>query len=117
MAEADVKTDDLSNARNSLLTVAKRNADITSVDDLPATADELMSFIKDERARELFQEGLRLYDLRRWDEAAEVYAFQAPSIAYTYTDYKISDLIYPIPADEINAGFGVEQNDWSSTLP
>ena len=117
IAEANVKAGDLDNARNSLLTVAKRNADITSVDALPATADELMSFIKDERARELFQEGLRLYDLRRWDEAAEVYAYQAPDIAYTYTDYKISDLIYPIPADEINSGFGVEQNDWAGTLP
>lgn len=117
LAEANVKTDDLNSARNSLLTVAKRNTDITSVDDLPATADELMSFIKDERARELFQEGHRLYDLRRWDEAAEVYAYQAPNIAYTYTNYKISDLVYPIPADEINSGFGVEQNDWSGTLP
>ena len=117
MAEADVETGDLSNARNSLLTVAKRNADITSVDDLPATADELKSFIKDERARELFQEGLRLYDLRRWDEAADVFAIQAPNVAFTYTGYKISNLVFPIPAAEINSGFGVEQNDWSGTLP
>ena len=117
MAEADVETGDLSNARNSLLTVAKRNADITSVDDLPATADELKSFIKDERARELFQEGLRLYDLRRWDEAAEVFAYQAPNVAFTYTGYKISNFVFPIPAAEINSGFGVEQNDWSGTLP
>ena len=117
MAEADVETGDLSNARNSLLTVAKRNADITSIDDLPATADELKSFIKDERARELFQEGLRLYDLRRWDEAADVYAIQAPNVAFTYTGYKISNFVFPIPAAEINSGFGVEQNDWSGTLP
>ena len=117
MAESDAKTGDVNSARNSLLTVAKRNADITSVDDLPATADEVMAFIKDERARELFQEGLRLYDLRRWDEAADVYAIQAPNVAFTYTNYKISDLIFPIPAAEINAGFGVEQNDWSNTLP
>jgi hypothetical protein len=26
-------------------------------------------------------------------------------------------LVYPIPADEINAGFGVAQNDWAKTLP
>ena len=117
MAEADAKTGDVNSARNSLLTVAKRNADITSVDNLPATADELLSFIKDERARELFQEGLRLYDLRRWDEAADVFAIQAPNIAFTYSNYKISDLIFPIPAAEVNSGFGVEQNDWSGTLP
>lgn len=117
MAEADVEIGDLNSARNSLLTVAKRDADITSADDLPATADELKAFIKDERARELFQEGLRLYDLRRWDEAADVFAIQAPDIAFTYTGYKISDLIFPIPAAEINSGFGVEQNDWAGTLP
>ena len=117
IAEANLKTGDLANASNALLTVAKRNADITSVNDLPATSDALMSFIKDERARELFQEGHRLYDLRRWDEAADVFAIQAPNIAFTYTNYKISDLVFPIPSAEVNSGFGVEQNDWSGTLP
>ncbi len=118
MAEADAELGDVSSARSSLLTVAKRDADITSVDDLPSTADDILSFIKDERARELFQEGLRLYDLRRWGDLAEVYAYSAPSISFTYTDYQISDLVYPIPSDEVTAGFGVEQNEnWSSTLP
>lgn len=118
MAEADAELGNVSSARTSLLTVAKRDADITSVDDLPSTADGLLSFIKDERARELFQEGLRLYDLRRWGDLAEVYAYQAPSIAFTYTNYDISDLVYPIPSDEVTSGFGVEQNEnWSSTLP
>lgn len=118
MAEADAELGNVSSARSSLLTVAKRDADITSVDDLPSTADGLLSFIKDERARELFQEGLRLYDLRRWGDPAEVYAYQAPNISFTYTNYQISDLVYPIPSDEVTAGFGVEQNEnWSSTLP
>lgn len=119
MAEANLKssTGSLSNAQDALLAVAKRNADITSTSDLPATPEALMSFIKDERARELFQEGLRLYDLRRWDERAEVYAYSAPGIVFTYTNYKISDLLYPIPSAEVNSGFGVEQNDWSKTLP
>lgn len=119
LAEANLKSThgSLSQAQEALLTVAKRNADITSTGDLPATSDALMAFIKDERARELFQEGLRLYDLRRWDELAEVSAYSAPNVAFTYTDYKISDLLFPIPSAEINAGFGVEQNDWSGTLP
>ena len=74
----------LTKAQNALLTVAKRNADITYVSDLPAPSDGLMKFLKDERARELFQEGLRLYDLRRWDENAEVYAAKAPTcLLYT----------------------------------
>lgn len=70
IAEANLKSTNgtVANAQKALLTVAKRNAAITSVADLPTTANELMSFIKEERARELFQEGMRLWDLRRWDE-------------------------------------------------
>ena len=107
----------LDEAKAALLTVAKRNADIQSTDDLPVTAEDVMSFLKDERARELFQEGHRLYDLRRWDERASVYAYSSPEIKYTFNNYKISDLVFPIPTEEITAGFGVTQNDWSSTLP
>lgn len=94
------------------------NSAIASTSDLPSTKADLLSFIKEERARELFQEGLRLYDLRRWDVQAQVYATGAPNISFTYTNYKISDLVYPIPNDEITSGFGVAQNEgWSSTLP
>lgn len=119
IAEANLKSSNgsLTNAQSALLTVAKRNADITSVSDLPTTSTDLLKFIKDERARELFQEGMRLYDLRRWDEKAKVYAAKAPNVSFTYTNYKISDLVFPIPSAEVNSGFGVEQNDWSSTLP
>ena len=120
IAESNLKSSNgtLENAQNALLTVANRDADITSTNDLPATKDELMSFIKDERARELFQEGLRLYDLRRWDEMAEVNANQAPNVSFVYTNYKISNLLFPIPNAEINAGFGVAQNEnWAATLP
>lgn len=120
IAEANVQspTGTVTAAQQALLNVAKRNSAITSTGDLPATKNGLLTFIKEERARELFQEGLRLYDLRRWNENADVYAYQAPNVAFTYTGYKISDLIFPIPSDEITAGFGVEQNEgWAATLP
>src|SRR3712207_1132122 len=119
IAEANLKKKipDLAAAKTALLAVAKRDAKILSMDNLPGEKEELTKFVKDERARELFQEGLRLYDLRRWDEMTEVYAFGAPQIEFTFKNYKISDLLFPIPSSEINAGFGVEQNDWDKTLP
>ena len=119
IAEANVKSSSgsLSNAQEALLTVAKRNADITSVSDLPSTADGLMEFLQNERARELFQEGMRLWDLRRWDVLTGVQAYAAPDIEFKFNNYKISNLVLPIPVDEVNSGFGVEQNDWFNTLP
>lgn len=117
-AEALLQKGDLDGSRKALLVVAGRDVSIKAVSDLPQTKDALYSFIKDERARELFQEGFRLWDLRRWDEQTEVYAISAPNEKYTYTNYKISDLVYPIPADEVNAGFGVTQTPgWSDALP
>lgn len=118
MAEADLKLGKLDQAKNSLLVVAKRNQDITSVADLPADAGQLYSFLKDERARELFQEGLRLWDLRRWGDPVQVEAFNSPNIAYRYNNYNISNLVYPIPESEINANWGVKQTDgWADTMP
>lgn len=118
MAEAKLNSNDLTGAKENLLVVAKRNIAISSVNDLPATAADVKAFIKDERARELFQEGLRLYDLRRWAEKANVYAYNSPEIKYTFTNYDIANFVFPIPAAEINAGFGVEQTPgWSNTLP
>ena len=116
-AEAQSPNGSLAAAQNALLTVAKRNSAIAAAADLPSDKAGLLSFIKDERARELFQEGHRLYDLRRWGDNASVYAYSAPEIKFSYNDYKISDLVFPIPVDEINSGFGVKQNDWSGTLP
>ncbi len=119
-AEAYLKlpTPDLDKAKDALLVVAKRNLDITSVADLPSNAADLMSFIRDERARELFQEGLRLYDLRRWDVMTDVVAENAPQVQFFVKNYKISNLVFPIPDDEINSGFGVTQNEgWASTFP
>lgn len=116
-AKANVGTD-LDGAKEALLTVAKRNADIKTVADLPSSKEDVLAFIKDERARELFQEGFRLYDLRRWDVKADLFATSAPAVTFTYTNFDIANLVFPIPSDEINAGFGVEQNDgYADTMP
>ncbi len=117
-AEAALKQHDVPGAQAALLTVAKRNPVYQSASDLPASEADLMEFLKEERARELFQEGHRLYDLRRWDVKADVYASSPSSVTWMISGYDISDLVYPIPDDEINAGYGVTQNEgWASTLP
>lgn len=118
MAEAHLKLNDETSAKNNLLVVAKRNTAITSTSDLPSGTDAVMSFIKDERARELFQEGFRLFDLRRWNATANFYATGAPDVDWLIKNYNPSDLVFPIPADEINAGFGVEQTpNWRDGFP
>lgn len=118
IAEASAKSNQITDAQNALLTVAKRNTAITSVADLPSSAADILAFIKDERARELFQEGLRLWDLRRWGDPVGVNAYDAPNVKFQYNNYDISNLVYPIPDAEINANFGVTQNEgWANTMP
>jgi hypothetical protein len=116
-AEANLNQNNIEDAQTALLVVAKRNTAITSVADLPSSATELKQFIKDERARELFQEGLRLWDLRRWGQPANFAAQTAPSVDYAYANFDATDLVFPIPNSEITTGYGVEQNDWSSVMP
>ncbi len=111
MAEAYAEQDDVVNSRIALLNVAKRDRAIVTVDDLPATAADLLTFISDERCRELFQEGRRLYDARRRGEVIDVNNG-------VFTDFDIKGFVYPIPSDEVNSGFGVVQNaGWDENLP
>lgn len=118
IAECELKSANgtLANAKAALLNVAKRNLDITTVDDLPADAAGVLAFLEEERARELFQEGHRFYDLRRWGKMASVFANAGNT--YTYTNYDIAKFCYPIPAAEVRSNFGVVQtNNWNSFLP
>ena len=108
-AEAYANLSEIDNARTALLYTAKRNSDIQGVDDLPNSQDELLIFIEDERVREFFQEGHRMYDLRRTGRAADIGG---------NSQFIFANFVYPIPANEINAGFGVVQNpDWHLNLP
>lgn len=110
VAECEAMAGNVDASAAALYEVAKRNTAITSPADLPNTIDELKAFIVDERRRELFQEGHRLYDTRRLNETI-----------YVAAGSKILEngiALYPIPADEINSGSGVEQTaDWVTYRP
>lgn len=117
-AEAFANLNQISNAQEALYVVAHRNPEISSTTDLPSTQSELISFIYDERARELFQQGFRLWDLRRWNIRCNLNAIGAPEIGWGLPGQQLGNMIYPIPVDEINAGFGVTQNEgWSNARP
>lgn len=117
-AEADAKLGNITEAQKALLVVAHRNPAIETVSDLPSDAAGIMAFLKDERARELFQEGQRFWDLRRWGAKSDLYAYGAPTINFQIKEFDVSQVIFPIPESEINAGFGVEQTpNWAATRP
>lgn len=109
IAECEARTGSIAEAQNYLMYTAKRDTTITSTADLPSTKEGLLSFISDERIREFFGEGHRFYDARRMGDKVSGDNFQ---------DWDIQKFVFPIPAGEINSGFGVKQNEnWSDNLP
>lgn len=111
LAEANIKgtTQDLDAAKEALLFTAKRDtASFKTVADLPATAANLTKMVMDERVREFFCEGHRYFDLRRTGTIASLFG----------SDYDFSKWVFPIPGNEVDAGFGVVQNtNWSAARP
>ncbi|MEG1188508.1 MAG: RagB/SusD family nutrient uptake outer membrane protein [Bacteroidales bacterium] len=94
VAECEAEQGNAVAATAALYEVAKRNLAITSVAKLPTELDAIKAFIVDERRRE---------------------TIKVAGGAKELTDGQI---LYPIPADEINTGLGVTQNDnWTSYLP
>ncbi|MDR0939831.1 MAG: RagB/SusD family nutrient uptake outer membrane protein [Mediterranea sp.] len=110
IAEVAARNNNITEARNYLLFTAKRNTDIASVDDLPDNTDDLLAFISKERIREFSAEGHRLYDARRTNEKVKMTSFN--------DEFDVSKFVLPIPADEVNAGFMVQQNsNWNEAIP
>lgn len=110
-AEAYAHQGNIGKAQEALLYTAKRNTAIETVGDLPATTQEILAFIAEERRREFFEEGFRWFDVRRTGELISV-------ANGSYPDFDVAAFVYPIPASEINSGFGVTQNPgWENTLP
>ena len=117
-AEAYAKQNKIQDAQAALYVVAHRNNAISDPSQLPSSTSGIMEFLYNERARELFQEGFRLWDLRRWNIDCNLYGINAPEVDFMINNVKVGDLVFPIPADEINTDFGVEQNQgWASSRP
>lgn len=109
IAEVEARKGNIDAAKNYLMFTARRDKAITSVDQLPGTTDELLQFIANERLKEFFGEGIRLFDARRLGIAIKMDKFN---------DWNPSNFVFPIPINEINAGFGVQQNEgWHENLP
>ncbi len=110
LAEAYAEQGQYKTAKDYLVTLATaRNAayDAASV---PETVD-ILSYIRQERKLELLQEGFRFFDARRWGIKIRVAAGK-------YTNFDAAKFCYPIPAGEVNSGFGVTQTQgWSANLP
>ncbi|MDR1937966.1 MAG: RagB/SusD family nutrient uptake outer membrane protein, partial [Tannerellaceae bacterium] len=67
--------------------------------------------IQEERKWETLQEGHRFFDARRWKLKIDVYGG-------VYHEFDIAKFCYPVPADEVNSGYGVTQTDnWAAALP
>lgn len=117
-AEAYLNEGNITEAQKALFVVAHRNPEIAAATDLPSDAAGLKSFLMDERARELFQEGHRLWDLRRWNKTTGLAAVEYPAIKWLIKPTQLGDFVFPIPDAEINAGFGVEQTPgWDNVRP
>ena len=109
IAECEARAGHIAEAQNYLFFTAKRDKSITAPTDLPGTTETLLKFISEERVREFMGEGHRFMDARRMGDTITMDGFNA---------WDIQKFVFPIPSDEINAGFGTTQNTgWSDNLP
>ncbi|MCL2414803.1 MAG: RagB/SusD family nutrient uptake outer membrane protein [Bacteroidales bacterium] len=116
IAEAQTELDQLDAARTALLQVARRNPAITVVGDLPNGQAELRTFVAEERARELFQEGHRFFDIRR---TGVLMTRPTGETRLNIVNWDASRFVFPIPYAEINVPGNrvVQTPNWQGNLP
>lgn len=111
-AEAYYWLNDDENAQKDLSSVMRKR--ISGFGSVSASGDDLLKEIKNERARELFMEGFRLSDLKRWHDpikrTKQLYSMDGPvynQLEVKYTDAKYRFTTWPIPKHEIEATNGL----------
>ncbi len=103
-AEARLQQNDASGAAADINAVRQRAAVPGMETDIQVTAGEVdLDFLLDERARELFGEGHRWWDLARTGKLVERTRLHNPTAAVNIQDYHI---LRPIPQDQIDRTLG-----------
>ncbi|WP_028296319.1 RagB/SusD family nutrient uptake outer membrane protein [Olivibacter sitiensis] len=110
-AEAYLGAGQVSNALARVNTLRRRAAaDEEAYDNYLKASTVDLDFILDERARELFGEHDRWFDLKRTGKLIERAAAKNIFVQ-KYDNLKAMHLVRPIPQDEINKTNGLEQNE------
>lgn len=110
LAEAYAAIGNYSEAKSNLLEVAAKRTASLNRSAIKEDAS-IISVIAQERKLELCQEGHRIFDAKRLKEKISV-------TNSVYNNFNIANFVYPIPADEVNSGFGVAQTpNWDANLP
>jgi hypothetical protein len=96
---------------------SKTDADLTSAQ--TASKESFLTFLQDERMRELNMENLRKADLLRWgiflqvnQDMANRLTVESPGSAFIkyYSNVSSRDLLMPIPSSESMTNRAIEQN-------
>lgn len=111
-AEAYYWLDDEENAQKDLTSLKRKR--IINFGSVGLSGDDLLKEIKNERARELYMEGFRLSDLKRWRDPIkrkkQLYSMQGPlnnELEVKTSDAKYRFTTWPIPKHEIEATNGL----------
>lgn len=111
-AEAYYWLNDDENAQKDLSSLMRKR--ISGFGSVGVVGDDLLKEIKNERARELYMEGFRLSDLKRWHDPIkrqkQLYSLQGPlnnELEVKYMDEKYRFTTWPIPKHEIEATNGL----------
>ncbi len=106
-------------AREDLSAVMRKR--ISAFGSVNVSGEDLLKEIQDERARELYMEGFRLSDLKRWHKdikrKSQLYAIPGPincELEVKYSDAKYRFTTWPIPKHEIEATNGVVKGNASN---
>ena len=112
IAEASVQLDQTTDAIDAVWMISQRDADLVE-SDVPTEKVALLDWIALERAKELFGEGHRMFDLRRTGADLN----RGADDVYPIYGFDMTNFFYPIPQDEVNASGLPQSEGWEAQVP